>query len=211
MLVAVLLSARTRDEQVLKAVGKLFEKYPTPQKMAEASIDDIASLISNIGLYRAKAKHIKGLAGKLLSDFGGEVPETIDELIELPGVGRKTASVVLVAAFHKPAIAVDTHVFRVVNRLGWTRAKTPVEMEKKLLAIVPKEHQADVNHVFVPFGRAICIPGEPRCWGCPVVDVCAFAHKNMKRPANADAILEHVKEKEAGLHRLKEEVKQKLV
>lgn len=211
MVVAVLLSARTRDEQVLKALGGLFGKYPTPEKMAKASVEDIARLISNIGLYKAKAKYVKALAQKLVDDFSGRVPETIEELITLPGVGRKTASVVLVGAFGKQAIAVDTHVFRVVNRLGWVKAKTPEEMEKKLLEIVPENHKRDVNHTMVPFGRAICIPGKPRCWGCPLVELCDFAHKNVERPKDADDILESVKEREGKLLALRDEVKEKLV
>lgn len=211
MVVAVLLSARTRDERVLKALGGLFVKYPTPEKMAKASVDDISKLISNIGLYKAKAKYVKALSQKLVEDFCGKVPETIEELVTLPGVGRKTASVVLVGAFGKQAIAVDTHVFRVVSRLGWAKAKTPEEMEKKLLAIVPEKHKRDVNHTMVPFGRAICIPGKPRCWGCPLVDLCDFAHKNLERPANADGILKTVKEKEEALIAMREKVKAKLV
>jgi len=210
MVVAVLLSARTKDEQVLKALGKLFQKYPTPTKMAKAPVENIEKLISNIGLYKSKAKYIRGLSEKLVEEYAGVVPDTIDGLVTLPGVGRKTASVVLVGAFGKQAIAVDTHVFRVVNRLGWVKAKTPEEMERKLLPIVPNENWRDLNHTMVPFGRAICVP-NPRCWACPVADLCEFKKKNLVPPKNAVGIIEDAKKKEQTLLVMRDEVKKQMV
>jgi endonuclease-3 len=210
MTVAVLLSARTKDEQVLKCLAALFEKYPTPGKMAKASPEDIAKRISSVGFYRTKAKHLKALAEKLVNEYAGVVPDTMDGLITLPGVGRKTASVILVAAFGKQAIAVDTHVFRVVTRLGWVKARTPQQVEKKLLSIVPYEEQREINHTMVPFGRAICVP-NPRCWACPLVELCEYKKKNLVPPANAREILKNAQEKEKNLHRLKDAVKQSLL
>ena len=206
MTVAVLLSARTKDEQVLKCLPALFKKYPTPEKMAKASSDDIAKLISSVGFYKTKAKQVKALASMLVKDFGGVIPDTIEEMIRLPGVGRKTASVVLSGAFHKQTIAVDTHVFRVVNRLGWVKAKSAPEMEKKLLAIVPEKQKSDVSHAMVPFGRAICVP-NPRCWACPVAELCEYSKKNLAPPKDAEGIMDKMKAKEALLHERKEEVK----
>lgn len=203
MLVAVILSARTKDEQVLKLLPGLFSKYSTAQKMAKGDLADITKRVSTIGMYKQKARNLKAMAEKLVSEFDGKVPQTLDELITLPGVGRKTASVIIVGAFGGHAIAVDTHVFRIVNRLGWVRSKTVEDMERKLLRIVPEEQQEIINHTMVPFGRAICVPGKPRCWACPLVDVCAFKDKNLDLPRDADAILEKVKANAEKLETLK--------
>ncbi len=180
VLLATVLSARTRDEQVLKVYPKLRKKFPTLVSLTKASVPEIADTIKEIGLYRAKAKSMKGIAEALLRDHQGKVPDTTGTLIALPGVGRKTANCVLCYAFKKPAIAVDTHVHRIANRLGWTRTKDPLKTELALMRLIPKDLWLHVNRVFVQFGRTICIPGRPRCWKCPVARFCAYPHKTPK-------------------------------
>jgi len=205
-IVAVILSARTRDEQVLKLLPKFFEAFPTPQKLAAATAPQIESKINTIGMYRQKARNIRAMAKQLVDEFGGTVPKTMDELVSLPGVGRKTASVVLVACFDRAAIAVDTHVFRVTNRLGWVKTKTPEKTEAALLDIVPTELQRSVNQVFVKFGRYICIGGRPRCWMCPVREHCAYKNKNLVAPKDAEEIRADLKRRERELETLREAV-----
>lgn len=180
VLLATVLSARTRDEQVLKVYPKLRRRFPTLASLASAEDGDVAESIKEIGLYRAKARVMKGIAQALLAEHGGEVPSTRDALVALPGVGRKTANCVLCYAFKKPAIAVDTHVHRIAGRLGWARAKRPEDTEQALTRLVPKDLWLHVNRVFVQFGRAVCLPARPRCWTCPVRKWCAFPRKTPK-------------------------------
>lgn len=177
VLLATVLSARTRDEQVLKAYPKLRERFPTLATLKTAGVAEIAEAIKEIGLFRAKAKSVKGIAEALISEHGGKVPATMEALIALPGVGRKTANCVLCYAFKKPAIAVDTHVHRIANRLGWVREQNPLKTELALMRLIPKDLWLHVNRVFVQFGRAVCIPGRPRCWKCPVSRQCRFSRK----------------------------------
>jgi len=207
MLVAVVLSARTKDEQVLKALPGLFGAYPDVHACAHATPEEISVHISRIGLYKSKAKYIVALANRLRDEYGGKVPGTMGELVTLPGVGRKTASVLLTARFATPAIAVDTHVFRITQRLGWAKGSSVGILEKKLLRVVPSEIQRDVNMAMVPFGRAICVPGAPRCWACPVVDFCAYTQKNLERPKDADRILEKAEKQRKEIERLKYEIR----
>jgi len=202
MVVMVALSARTRDEQVLKLAPKFFEMFPTVQALAAASIPEIIARINTIGMYKQKAKNLSRMAHVIVDEFGGEVPSAMENLIRLPGVGRKTASVLLAATFNTPAIAVDTHVFRVVNRIGWVKTKTVEATERALLKLVPKSMQHIVNRVFVPFGRTICI-ATPRCWACPLVNECAFAKKNLTPPSNASAILAAIEKTHEGIRSLK--------
>ncbi len=176
-LIATLLSARTRDEQVIKVYPGLRKAFPTLQAFAKATPEKIAPHIATIGLYRAKAKAIHALARMLLERHDGQVPHTMEELVELPGVGRKTASCVLGYAFKLPALAVDTHVFRIVRRLGWVQGNTPEKVEEELKGQIPKKLWREVNRVLIPFGREICRPGIPHCWRCPLVDVCAYKAK----------------------------------
>jgi endonuclease-3 len=204
--VAVILSARTRDEQVLKLLPRFFRAFPTPQKLAAATPKQIEAKINTIGMYKQKARNINKMAKSVVADFGGKVPKTMDELVSLAGVGRKTASVVLVACFDQPAVAVDTHVHRVTNRLGWVSAKTPEKTEQTLLKIVPRDVQRTVNQVFVKFGRYICIPGKPRCWMCPVREHCAYKHKNLFEPKDADAIRADLERREIELEKLRRNV-----
>lgn len=209
MLVLVILSARTRDEQVLKLAPGFFKAFPTVERLAKADLAAITAKVNTVGMYKQKAKNLQAMAKSVVADFGGEIPSTIDELTTLAGVGRKTASVILVAIFDTPAIAVDTHVFRVVHRLGWAKAKTPAALEAKLLKIVPRELQADCNRVFVPFGRAVCTP-TPRCWMCPVRDLCAYPKKNLTAPDNADAIRASVEKQQHAFVQLKDAARESL-
>ncbi|MFO0764635.1 MAG: endonuclease III [Patescibacteria group bacterium] len=183
-LIATLLSARTTDVQVLKLYPGLRKKFPKLQNFAEADVRDIAKALSTIGLYRQKAKAIKELSRILIAKHGGKVPKTMDELIALPGVGRKTASCVLAYAFNIPAIAVDTHVFRIAKRLGWAKGKDAFAVEKELRRTVPENLWISINRAFVPFGREFCKPGKPLCYVCPVRDRCAFANKT-KAPSSS--------------------------
>ncbi len=176
-LIATLLSARTRDEQVLKVYPGLRKQFPRIQDLAEASVPDIARCISSIGLYRNKAKAIQALARMLVEEFDGRVPQTMDELIRLPGVGRKTASCVLWYGFGIPAMAVDTHVFRIVHRLGWAKGKNAEQVEQELMKLIPRRWWGEVNRIFVQFGRDVCRPGKPQCWRCPVAALCPFQPK----------------------------------
>lgn len=177
-ILGVLLSARTTDKQVLNVFPAFRKKFPTWKSLASADAAEIGRSISTIGLYRAKAKAINGLAKKILGEFGGRVPKTMEELVTLQGVGRKTASCVLAYAFGVPAIAVDTHVFRISHRLGWSKGKTPEKVEMDLKKIVPETSWNEINRTFVQFGREICVGGKkPKCWMCPVAQWCAFTPK----------------------------------
>ncbi len=180
VLLATVLSARTRDEQVLKVYPKLRKRFPTLTSLAAAKPADIADSIKEIGLYRNKARSLKAIAERLIERHRGRVPRTMEELTALPGVGRKTANCVLCYAYKIPAIAVDTHVHRIANRLGWVRTKTPEKTEGALMKLIPKSFWLDVNRVFVQFGRSLCLPGRPRCWMCPVRKWCAFPKKTPK-------------------------------
>ncbi len=198
-LVAVMLSARTRDEQVLKLLPGLFESFPTVERLATATVLQIESRINTIGMYRQKAKNLKAMAERLVRAEGAErgvVPRTMEGLTELPGVGRKTASVVLLACFGEPAIAVDTHVHRVTNRLGWVKTNAPGKTEMALRQVVPKSMWRSVNQVFVKFGRYVCIPGRPRCWMCPIQADCPYKNKMLVPPKEADLIREANKRRE---------------
>lgn len=203
-LVGVLLSARTRDEQVLLLMPGFFKAFPTVEILAKADVKTIESKINTIGMYRQKSKNLKKMAERIVEEYKGEVPNTMEDLITLAGVGRKTASVVLSASFKKPAIAVDTHVFRVTNRLGWVNTKTPEKTEAALLDLIPDQHKRKVNQVFVKHGRYICI-SKPRCWICPINDICPFKAKNLTPPKNADAIKADIKKREERLEKLRED------
>lgn len=202
-LVGVILSARTRDEQVLKVLPGLFRAYPTVDKLAKATPKQIESKINTIGMYRQKAKNINNMAKEVVERFGGTIPSSLEDLVSLPGVGRKTASVILVANFHQPAIAVDTHVHRVTNRLGWVKTKTPEKTETALLDLIPPKLQPIVNRVFVKFGRYVCIPGKPRCWMCPIKASCAFKQKNLIPPKNSLEIQQDIDRREKALEHMR--------
>ncbi|RLE71304.1 MAG: endonuclease III [Thermoprotei archaeon] len=168
-LIFAVLSSRTRDDQTLKAASNLFKKAKTPEDLARMSIEEIQKLIKGVGFYRIKAKRIKELA-KIISERG--IPDNFKDLIKLPSVGRKTANVVISNAFKKPAIAVDTHVHRISNRLGLVKTKKPEETENELKKIVPKEFWRKINKVFVGFGQTVCKPIKPLCKECPFKLYC---------------------------------------
>lgn len=210
VLLAVMFSARTKDEQVLKLLPDFFRAFPSPQKLAIADLPAIESRLSTIGMFRQKAKNAKALAQMLVSDYGGEVPRTLEELVRLPGVGRKTASVVLTTVFDQPAVAVDVHVARIVKRLGWSRGATPEKIERDLLAIVPEHLQAMVNETMVPFGREICTARSPKCFTCPVVDLCAYVQKNVTPTPQAEQSLVRAYQARTELSKLVDETAEKL-
>jgi len=172
ILVATLLSARTQDTVTVPAVERLLAVAPTPERLAALDEATIARLIYPVGFYRTKARHLKELARVLVERYDGRVPDTLEELTKLPGVGRKTANLVLGEAFGKPAICVDTHVHRISNRLGIVRSKTPLETEMQLMEKAPPAYWADINAYLVALGQTICLPRKPRCPECPVRRWC---------------------------------------
>ncbi len=176
-LIGVLLSARTRDANVLKIYPAFKKKFPTFASLAASTPAEIGKSISTIGLYRAKAKAIHGLSKIIVDRHYGKVPRTMEDLLMLPGIGRKTANCVLSYVYGVDTICVDTHVFRISHRLGWTKGKTPEAVERDLQSLVPKRRWTEINRTFVHFGRDICVPGVPRCWRCPVVRFCAYQPK----------------------------------
>ena len=177
LLAAVLLSAQATDVSVNKATKRLFALAPTPRKMLALGVDGVAEHIKTIGLYRNKAKHLVAACRMLVEQHGGEVPRTREALEALPGVGRKTANVVLNVAFGEPTFAVDTHVFRVANRTGLAPGKTPYEVEMQLQARVPAAYRVHAHHWLILHGRYICQARKPLCWQCRVAEQCAFEPK----------------------------------
>jgi endonuclease III len=172
LLIAVILSAQTTDARVNLTTPALFAKYPTPEKLARARQTDVESIIRSTGFFRMKAKNIIACARDLVEHFGGRVPHEREQLESLAGVGRKTASVVMAAAFHAQALAVDTHVFRVAHRLGLTLGTTPRQVEEDLTALVPAPKWGDATHWLIMHGRAICKAPTPLCPRCPVNHLC---------------------------------------
>jgi endonuclease-3 len=172
VLVSTVISARTKDEVTGEAANRLFAAASTPRALAALPEKRIASLIYPAGFYRTKAKAIRALSGKVFREFGGRVPDTMEGLLSLPGVGRKTANLVLTLGFALPGICVDTHVHRVVNRLGIVRTSRPVETEACLRAVLPKGHWLEINDLLVTFGKSVCAPVSPRCSICPVARSC---------------------------------------
>lgn len=177
LLVAVVLSAQATDKGVNKATPALFAAADTPEKMLALGEHKICDLIKTIGLYKTKAKNITNLSRMLIEDFNSEVPKNREDLVKLPGVGRKTANVVLSMAFGQPTIAVDTHIFRVSNRTGLAPGKTPDQVEQKLECVVPDEFKYHCHHWLILHGRYICKARRPACPRCPVADLCAFQDK----------------------------------
>ena len=177
LLVAVVLSAQATDASVNLACRPLFAKISTPQQMIELGEDALREQIKTIGLFNTKAKNVIALSETLIRDFGGQVPRTRDELQTLPGVGRKTANVVLNTAFGEETFAVDTHVFRVCNRTGLAPGKTPEEVEAKLEKIVPQPFRRDAHHWLILHGRYVCKARTPECWRCVVADLCRYKPK----------------------------------
>jgi len=172
VLVATVISHRTKDEVTYEVAEKVFEKYPDIHSLAEADEEELASLICPAGFYRQKAKKLKNIARIIVENYGGKIPESMDELLKLPGIGRKTANIIISRSFGKDAIAVDTHVHRISNRLGIVETKTPEETEKALKKVLPRKYWKEFNVTMVLFGRNICRPISPKCDECPVKDMC---------------------------------------
>lgn len=173
VLISTILSQRTRDENTIKASNQLFTEYKTPRQIAAAPIERIEELIRPSGFYRVKAMRVKEVSRIIAEEYNGRVPSSLSELLQLPGVGRKTANCVLVYGFRKNAIPVDTHVHRISNRLGLVNTKTPEKTEEELRRIIPEEHWLELNELFVKFGQQVCRPIKPRCRECPVTAECA--------------------------------------
>ncbi len=190
ILISTILSARTKDANTREATKKLFSRYKDPHEIANAPVPELEKLIYNAGFYRVKSRRIKEVAQIIENEYQGIVPDDKKDLLSLPGVGAKTANCVLVYAFKKPAIPVDTHVHRISNRLGWVQTKVPEITEKKLMEIVPKGEWIRINRLFVRFGQEICLPNNPKCKICPLNDVCPkdfsmeIALKEKKRKKN---------------------------
>lgn len=183
LVVAVALSAQATDAGVNKATRALFAVADTPEKMLALGEDKLRDYIKTIGLYRNKAKNVIALSEKLISDFGGQVPRTREELMTLPGVGRKTANVVLSMAFGQPTIAVDTHIFRIANRIRLAPGKTPDEVEAHLLRVIPKDYLYHAHHWLILHGRYVCKARRPECERCVIADLCKSPEKTCDIPA----------------------------
>ena len=186
LLIAVMLSAQATDKGVNLATAKLFPVANTPEKILALGLENLTAYVNTINLYRTKAAHIMEACRILVDQYGGEVPRTMKELVALPGVGRKTANVVLNVAFHEPTIAVDTHIFRVCNRTGFATGKTPTEVEEKLLKIVPDEFKLNAHHWLLLFGRYLCKARNPECTKCPVANFCNAPEKKAALAAAAE-------------------------
>ena len=180
LILAVVLSAQCTDKRVNLVTPALFEAYPTPEALAAAAPEEIFEYIRSISYPNNKAKHLAGLGRMLVEQFNSEVPSTVEELVRLPGVGRKTANVIVSVIWNQPAMAVDTHVFRVSKRLGLVdkKAKTPLEVERELVSNLPEELIAKAHHWLILHGRYICIARRPKCEECPLTHFCAFFQKN---------------------------------
>ena len=172
LLVAVVLSAQATDKGVNKATGPLFKVADTPEKMLALGEEGLISYIKTIGLYKNKAKHVMGLSQKLIDDFGSKVPGSREELMTLPGVGRKTANVVLNVIFHEPTMPVDTHLLRVAPKIGLAEGNTPETVEKSLLERIPAEFLHDAHHWILLHGRYVCTAKTPKCEECIIKDLC---------------------------------------
>lgn len=185
LLAAVLLSAQATDKGVNAVTRKLFKVANTPQAIVSLGLDGLSDAICTLGLYRNKAKHLLQTCQMLLEKHQGEVPADRESLQALPGVGRKTANVVLNTAFGHPTIAVDTHIFRVANRLGLARGTTVEEVERKLLKAIPRAYLQNAHHWLLLHGRYVCKARRPECWRCPVIDLCSYQPKSPPPPVRS--------------------------
>lgn len=182
MVISVMLSAQCTDERVNKTTPSLFEKYSTPQSICDMELEELERIIHPCGFYKNKAKNIKAMAKEILEKYNGKVPETMEELITLPGVGRKSANVVMLEAFNNPqGIAIDTHAKRIANRVGLSKNTVPEKVEQDILKLIPKEYYKDVNHLFVWHGRKICNARKPKCNECPIKKYCRYYLKDNSR------------------------------
>ena len=185
LIVAVILSAQCTDKRVNMHTPAFFLRFPNPELLAQATFEEVYDLIKSISFPNNKAKHLIGMAKMLVADFGGEVPSETEQLEKLPGVGRKTANVVASIIYNKPVIAVDTHVFRVSHRLGFSKGKTPLEVEKDLNKLIPEQERAIAHHWLILHGRYTCIARKPKCAGCGLKDYCAHYAKTQKHTGGA--------------------------
>lgn len=180
LLVAVILSAQCTDKRVNLTTPALFERYPDINSLAEADFDSLFPYIKSISYPNNKTRHLLGMAKMLVEDFNGKIPLTVEELVKLPGVGRKTANVITSVLDNQPNIAVDTHVFRVSARIGLTvKAKTPLETEKQLVKYIPEAMRAEAHHWLILHGRYVCIARNPKCHECGLRKICLFYRKNL--------------------------------
>ena len=174
LIVSVVLSAQCTDKRVNMVTPELFRRYPTPRMLGDAPVEDILEVIHSVSYPNSKARHLQALGRKLCEDFGGEVPGSVEQLMTLPGVGRKTANVVASLVYDEPVIAVDTHVYRVSHRLGLSRGKTPYDVEKDLEKNIPEEYRATSHHWLILHGRYTCTARAPKCTGCGLRPWCAW-------------------------------------
>lgn len=182
LLVAVILSAQCTDKRINQITPALFERFPDAPALAAASVEEVFAYIRSVSYPNNKAKHLVGMANRLIDEFQGVVPEKVEDLVKLPGVGRKTANVISSVVYNNPAMAVDTHVFRVSNRLGLTsRATTPLAVEKQLVKYLPKETIAIAHHWLILHGRYICLARKPKCEVCPITYFCRYFEKTYQR------------------------------
>jgi endonuclease-3 len=181
LLVAVILSAQCTDKRVNMVTPELFRQFPTPEFLAKAEFDDVEPLVRSVTFANNKTRHLIGMANMLLEKFNGEVPDTIEDLVLLPGVGRKTANVIVSVVFNKPGMAVDTHVFRVSARIGLTsNAKTPLQTEQQLVANIPGKLLPIAHHWLILHGRYICVARKPKCDKCGLKPACKYYQSDMK-------------------------------
>ncbi len=180
LLIAVILSAQCTDKRINLVTPELFKAFPNPKKLAEAEFDEVFYYIKSVSYPSNKSKHLIGMAQMLVKDFKNKIPESTEELIKLPGVGRKTANVITSVVFNQPSMAVDTHVFRVSNRLGLTNSKTPLQTENQLLEYIPEEFVAIAHHWLILHGRYTCTARSPKCNICPLSDHCKSYSKYKK-------------------------------
>lgn len=181
LLVAVILSAQCTDKRVNMVTPELLKKFPTPQKLAKAEFDDVEPFIRSVTFANNKTKHLIGMAKMLVEDFNGQVPDSMEDLVKLPGVGRKTANVIISVVFDQPGMAVDTHVFRVSARIGLTtNAKTPLQTEQQLVANIPSQLLPIAHHWLILHGRYICVARRPKCENCGLKPACKFYKTDMK-------------------------------
>jgi endonuclease III len=180
ILIGTILSSRTRDETTTKVVKTLFKRFKNAKELAEGNLEEIKQIIHSIGFYNIKAKRIIEVSQLIVKRFDGKVPNSIEKLLELPGVGRKTANCVLVYGFNKPTIPVDTHVHRISNRIGLVNTKTPEKTEIELNNIINKKYWLRLNNIFVMYGQNICLPVAPKCELCELKKMCKFYHASAK-------------------------------
>ncbi len=181
LLVAVILSAQCTDKRVNMVTPAVYKKFPTAETLAKADFDDLEPLVRSVSFANNKTRHLIGMAKMLTEDYGGEVPDTMEELVKLPGVGRKTANVIISVVYQKPGMAVDTHVFRVSARIGLTtNAKTPLQAEQQLVANIPEKLLPIAHHWLILHGRYVCVARRPKCEICGIRSACKYYHTDMR-------------------------------